>query len=163
MAAISKPGLQAHQGAYERSGHLRRAKSLLARGDEEGGVRLFQHRSPLTSLLRDESQALSRPEPYFSRNRRRHARHLGVACALLVSSGLADAPVFAAENDGPDAGETRRGVAAELSYDSIAGDGFLGLRLKLGYAFDVPQVFCDEVGEGACRSELRVGLQAPLR
>lgn len=106
---------------------------------------------------------MSRTEPYFRRARRRYARPLGVVCALLVSSGVANAPAFAADRDEADAGETRRGVAAEVSYDSVAGDGFLGLRLKLGYALDVPRLFCDEAGEGACRSELRVGLQAPLR
>lgn len=106
---------------------------------------------------------MSRTEPNLSRNRRRHVWRLGIALALLASTGVASAPVFATEGDDVEGAATRRGVAAELTYDSIAGDGFLGLRLKLDYAFDVAQIFCDEAGEGACRTDLRVGLQAPLR
>lgn len=82
--------------------------------------------------------------------------------ALLVSTFVANqAAVAADDEDSSDA--TQRGVAAELSYDSIAGDGFLGLRLKAGYALEVPQIACDEDGEDGCRTQLRIGLQAPIR
>ncbi|AWV89782.1 hypothetical protein [Bradymonas sediminis] len=86
-----------------------------------------------------------------------------IAGAMVASTLVAQAPAFAGdEPEGGDRG-VQRGVAAEVSYDSIGGDGFLGLRLKLEYAFEMPQFGCDEGVDPTCRTDLRLGLQAPLR
>lgn len=81
--------------------------------------------------------------------------------ALLVGACLAICTAPALAQEEPGAG----GVAAELIYDQIDGELLLGLRLKFGYEFVVPQIGCDEAEEDAdaCDTRLKIALQAPLR
>lgn len=105
---------------------------------------------------------MSRICPIFSRRGRKCAKLTACALALIASTFVANQSALAA-GDEDNSGAAERGVAAELSHDSIAGEGFLALRLKAGYAIELPQILCDEQGEEGCNTQLRLGLQAPIR
>lgn len=96
---------------------------------------------------------------------RSRARYFAAALLLVAWTFAANSAAIAADASQASGADeaARHGVAAEVSYDSVAGDGFLGLRLKLDSIFEVPQIVCDEAVDPGCRTELYVGLQAPLR
>lgn len=84
------------------------------------------------------------------------------ALALLWVS----APALAQSGGASASDNARGGVAAEVGYERVDAESFLGLRLKFGYKWTVPQVAC-AAGAGSsgssCDTELDLLLQAPLR
>lgn len=87
---------------------------------------------------------------------------MGAFALTLLGLLGAGAPARAQSDASHASTEARGGVAAEVGYERVDSDSFLGIRLKLGYTFDVPRAGCDS-GDADCRTDLGILLQAPLR
>ncbi|MFW5966620.1 MAG: hypothetical protein ACOCV2_03830 [Persicimonas sp.] len=82
-----------------------------------------------------------------------------MSCVATLLFLIGVAPEIAA---GEAEDDSSTGVAAEVGYGVLGEDSFLNLRLKFGYARQVPTVGCED-DEGECKTRLRVTAQAPLR